>query len=66
MEGFFGGCEIFNFRIFFLVGKFWQVFFGVFKPNVSIFHVTSLNVMTGDLAWTFLGVKFWSRDFFGF
>ena len=39
--------------------------------NVSIFRVISFQAFwkffwLGNSAWDFLGVKFWSRDFFGF
>ena len=65
------GFEIFDLGIF-GVGKFWQVFFGifgVFKTNVSIFCVMSFNapwkfLCLGNSAWDFWGVKCWSRDFF--
>ena len=55
----------------FWVGKFWQVFFGVFKTNVSIFRVISVNAFwkflwLGNSGWDSWGVKVWSRDFFGF
>ena len=36
IKGFFGGLK-FSISGFFWVGRFWQVFFWVFKTNVSIF-----------------------------
>ena len=55
---------------FFWVGKMWQVFFWVFKTNVSIFRVISVNAFwkflwLGNSAWDSWGVKVLSRDFFG-
>ena len=44
-----GGGVRFSISGFFWVGKFWQVLFWVFKTNVSIFRVISLNAF-----WKFL------------
>ena len=61
----------FSISRFFGVGKSWQAFFGLTKTNVSMFHVISFKVFwkflcLGNLALDFLGVKFCSRDFWGF
>ena len=54
---------------FFGVGKFWQVFFWVFKTYVSLFMLYHLkfsgNSCLGNSARDFWGLKFWSRDFLG-
>ena len=48
MVGFFGGCDIFDFRIF-LGRKILASIFWVFKTNFSIFLVISLSAF-----WNFL------------
>ena len=54
---------------FFGVGKFWQVFFWVFKTYVYLFMLYHLkfsgNSCLGNSARDFWGLKFWSRDFLG-
>ena len=67
------GFEIFDLGIFGgrkILASIFGGFFGVFKTNVSIFCVMSFNapwkfLWLGNSAWDFLGVKFWSRDFWG-
>ena len=56
---------------FFWVGKFGQVFFWVFKTNVSIFRVISFNAFwkflwLGNSAWDFSGLSFGSETIWGF
>ena len=71
-KDFFEGVR-FSISGFFWVGKFWQVFFWVFKTNVSIFRVISFFVlcfleisMTGDLHGIFWGLNFSQGIFLGF
>ena len=67
IDGFFGGII----SGFFWVGKFGQVFFWVFKTNVSIFRVISFNAFwkflwLGNSAWDFSGLNFGSETIWGF
>ena len=69
-KDFLGGVR-FSLSGFFWIGKFWQVFFLGIQNQCfySSCYITSCFLeifMTGDLAWNFLGVKFWSRDILRF
>ena len=64
----FGGLKFFI-SGYFWVGQFWKIFSVYSKlmfPFSFSFNAFWKFLRLGNLAWDFLGVKFWSREFFQF